>query len=49
MITIIRSITELMVITTSRENLKQNKFEKNIKDIKPSDNKEKSPIVIKTS
>ena len=32
MITIIRSITELMVLTKSRDHLKQNKFNKDIKN-----------------
>ena len=47
MITIIRSITELMVITTSRELHKQNKLQKNIKDIKLSNNKEKNNMIHK--
>ena len=49
MITIIRSITELMVITRSREHLKQNKVEQNIKDIKPSINDEKNNLIPKTN
>ena len=49
MITIIRSITELMVITTSREHLKQDKFEQNIKDIKPSNNEEQNNLITKTN
>ena len=42
MMTIIRSITELMVITKSREHVKQNKFEKDIKDVLPIINNEKN-------
>ena len=40
MIAIIRSINELMAITTSRENLKRDESRQNIKDIKPDNNKE---------
>ena len=49
MIAIIRSITELMVITTSREQLKQDKFEQDIKDMKPGNNEEKNNIIPKTN
>ena len=48
MITIIRSITELMVITTSRDHLKQNKFEKDIKDVLPNNNIGKNNRIAKT-
>lgn len=41
MMTIIRSITELMVITTTREHLKQKEFEQVIKDPLPINNKSK--------
>ena len=41
MMTIIRSITELMVITTTREHTKQNEFEQDIKDPLPINNKSK--------
>ena len=44
MIAIIRSITELMVITSSREHPKQDQFEQDIKNIKPANNKEKNNL-----
>ena len=49
MITIIRSITELMAITTSREQIKQDKFEQNIKDIKRSNNKDNNNYIPNTN
>ena len=49
MIAIIRSITELMVITTSREQLKQDKFEQDIKDMKPGNNEEKNNLIPKSN
>ena len=49
MITIIRSITELMVITTSREHHKQDEFEQDIKDIKPDNNNENNNHIPNTN
>ena len=48
MITIIRSMTELMVITKSRENLIQNKFQQTIKDDQTNNNKERNNQITKT-
>ena len=47
MITIIRSITELMVITASREPHKKNKVGQNIKDIRQNNNKDKNDLIQK--
>ena len=49
MIAIIRSITELMVITTSRGHHKQDEFEQDIKDIKPDNNKENNNHIPNTN
>ena len=49
MITIIRSITELMAITTSREHLKKDESKQNIKDIKPGKNEEQNNFIPKTN
>ena len=49
MMTIIRSITELMVITTSREHLKQNEFEQDIKDILAINDKSKNNRIPKNN
>ena len=49
MMTIIRSITELMVIATSKENLKQNEFEQDIKDLLPINNKSKKNRIPKNN
>ena len=49
MIAIIRSITELMLITKSREHLKKDQFEENLKDIKPSNYQEHNNLIPKTN
>tara|TARA_B100000700_G_scaffold279334_1_gene328182 strand:- start:217 stop:537 length:321 start_codon:yes stop_codon:yes gene_type:complete len=49
MMTIIRSITELMVITTTREHLKQNEFEKDIKDTLQVNNRSKKNQIPKNN
>ena len=49
MMTIIRSITELMVITTTREHLKQNEFKQDIKDPQQINNRSKKNRIPKNN